>query len=66
MDFSREYHAQHPEVQAFIYGHIHIARYNEPQGNMPPIIFLGEWISLCSYLVLDADGNFSLKYYEEK
>ena len=66
MDFSREYYAQHPDIEAFVYGHIHIARYNEAQDSMPPVIFLGEWISLCSYVVLDENGHFTLKYYQDE
>ena len=65
VDFSREYYARHPEVQAFVYGHIHIARIDRPD-NMPPVIFLGEWISACSYLVLDTAGEFSLRYFEKQ
>ena len=64
LDFSREYYASHPEVDAFVYGHIHIARLNE-QESLPPVIFLGEWISLCTYAVLDTEGNFSLLTYKE-
>lgn len=64
LDFSRDYHAAHPDVEAFVYGHLHIARMNEQEG-MPPIIFLGDWISLCTYAVLDAEGRFELKHYEE-
>ena len=64
MDFSRDYHREHPDVQAFVYGHLHIARQNREQ-DLPPVIFLGEWISLCSYVVLDTEGNFELKYYKE-
>jgi len=64
IDFSREYHERHPQVDAFVYGHIHIARMAEGQ-TMPPVIFLGEWISLCTYAVLDASGRFSLLHYEE-
>ena len=63
MDFSREYHAAHPEVDAFVYGHIHIARLNEVEGE-PPVVFLGEWISLDSYAVLDDSGKIELKYFE--
>ena len=33
---------------------------------MPPVIFLGEWISLNSYVVMDTQGNFSLRYFVEK
>ena len=65
LDFSREYQTTHPDIQAYIYGHIHIARLNEARDGMPPVIFLGEWISLCSYLVLDAEGKFQLKFYQE-
>ena len=64
VDFSRDYHAQHPDVEAYIYGHIHIARLNR-YDDMPPVIMLGEWISMCSYLVLDGQGNFSLKYFKD-
>ena len=64
LDFSRDYHAAHPDVEAFVYGHLHIARVNHQDG-MPTVIFLGDWISLCSYVELDADGNFELKYYKE-
>ncbi len=62
VDFSRDYHVKHPDVEAFIYGHIHIARILNDSA-MPPVVFLGEWISLCSYVVLDADGNFALKFF---
>ena len=64
LDFSREYHAAHPQVEAFVYGHLHVARMNNLEG-LPPVIFLGDWISLCTYVVLDSDGNFELKYYKE-
>ena len=64
MDFSRQYHDKHPDVDAFVYGHIHIARMT-CEDKMPPVIFLGEWISLDSYAVLDEQGNFSLEYYKE-
>ena len=64
LDFSREYLQDHPQVEAFIYGHIHLANVNEQEG-MPPVFFLGEWIDQCTYLVLDTEGNFSLKWYKE-
>lgn len=66
VDFSRDYHRQHPDVEAFVYGHIHIARLCEAHDGMPPVIFLGEWISLNSYVVMDTQGNFSLRYFVEK
>ena len=64
IDFSRDFYASHPDVEAFVYGHLHIARMNEVEG-MPPVIFLGDWISLCTYVVLDSNGNFSLNYFEK-
>ena len=64
LDFSREYSAAHPDVDAFVYGHIHLARMNRQEG-MPPVVFLGEWISLCTYAVLSPDGQFELKHYQE-
>ena len=64
MDFSREYYASHPDIEAFVYGHIHIARLNEPEG-LPPVVFLGDWISQYTYAVLDGEGHFELKYYKE-
>ena len=64
MDFSRQYHSEHPDVEAFVYGHLHIARVNNEE-HKPPVIFLGDWISLCTYAVLDAQGHFELKYYKE-
>ncbi len=66
LDFSRDYYRQHPEVDAFVYGHIHIARLNQASDDVPPVIFLGEWISIYSYVVLDTEGHFSLKFYHEK
>ena len=64
LDFSREYHVSHPDVEAFVYGHLHIALINEQDG-VPPVIFLGDWITLCTYVVLGADGNFELRHYKE-
>ena len=65
VDFSRDYHRRNPDVEAFVYGHIHIARLSRQGDDMPPVIMLGEWISLNSYVVLDQSGTFSLKYFEK-
>ena len=64
VDFSRDYYSKHPEVDAYVYGHIHIARIY-PSQDMPPVILLGEWISLDSYVVLDEQGSFSLNYFTD-
>jgi UDP-2,3-diacylglucosamine hydrolase len=65
LDFSRDYYRQHPDVDAFVYGHIHLARVIDGNDTRPPVIFLGEWISLNSYVVLDRSGAFSLKFFEK-
>lgn len=62
--FSRKFGREHPDVDAYVYGHIHIARIHD-EGGLPPVIFLGEWISLCSYVVLDASGRFELKFFNQ-
>lgn len=64
LDFSREYYAAHPDIEAFFYGHLHIARMNEVDG-LPPVVFLGDWIKLYSYAVIDANGQISLQYYKD-
>ena len=63
MDYAQEYHRGHPDVEAFVFGHIHIARLNRQEG-MPPVVFLGEWISLYSYVVLDESGSFALRFFD--
>ena len=65
LDFSRDYYRQHPDVDAFVYGHIHLARVTGGNDTLPHVIFLGEWISLNSYVVLDRSGTFSLKFFEK-
>lgn len=64
LDFSREYYAAHPDIEAFFYGHLHIARMNTVEG-LPPVVFLGDWIKLYSYAVIDAKGQISLQYYKD-
>ena len=64
VDYSRQYAATHPGVDAFVFGHIHLARIDDSQ--TVPVIFLGEWITLNSYLVLDESGHFELRYFERK
>ncbi len=64
IDFSAEYAAAHPQVDAFFYGHVHVAR-DERRAAMPPVIFLGDWLSLYSYAVVTPDGEISLQYYKE-
>ena len=64
IDFSRGYATAHPQVDAFFYGHVHVARDIRCDG-MPPVIMLGDWLSLYSYAVVTPDGEISLNYYKE-
>ena len=64
LDFSREYYAAHPDVDAFVFGHLHIARVNTLE-DMPPVIFLGDWIRLFTYAVIGPDGEFKLLNAED-
>lgn len=65
LDFSRDFYSQHPDIEAFVYGHLHIARMNDAMESMPPVIFLGDWISLFTYAKIDVNsGELSLNYFE--
>lgn len=65
VEYAGEYYRAHSEVDAFIFGHIHLARIY-PSDTMPPVILLGEWISLNSYVVLTSEGQFTLRYFEKE
>ncbi len=56
-EFSEEYHRSHPEIDYFIYGHVHVMS-RESIGNGCEMIVLGEWIHTFSYAVFD---GFELK-----
>lgn len=64
VEFSSDYHSHHPEVEAYVYGHIHLARIY-PGDTKPPVVLLGEWITLNSYVVLTPNGEFTLNYFEK-
>lgn len=48
--FTQEYHAMHPEINFFIYGHVHILSREEISQGCEMIV-LGEWIHTFSYAV---------------
>ncbi len=48
--FTKEYHASHPEIDFFIYGHVHILSREEISKGCEMIV-LGEWIHTFSYAV---------------
>lgn len=52
--FSASYAASHPEIDYFIYGHLHIARQVELEGARQ-VTFLGDWISQFTYAAFDGE-----------
>lgn len=54
-DFAREYHDAHPEIDYFIFGHLHLkARMEIAPGC--EMILLGEWIHSDSYALFDGES----------
>ncbi len=51
-EFGKDYLEEHPEINYFIFGHLHLLeRFSISPSS--EIIVLGEWISTCSYAVWD-------------
>lgn len=53
-EFSKEYHRQHPDINYFVFGHLHLLE----RFNIAPdaeVIVLGEWIKTCSYGVWNGE-----------
>lgn len=50
--FSRDYLNEHPEINYFIFGHLHLLK-EIPLAPGSEIVILGEWLSLCSYAFWD-------------
>ncbi len=53
-NFSKEYHASHPEIDYFVYGHLHLLVQEEIAPGCEMVV-LGEWIETFSYAKYD--GN---------
>ncbi|TAE53209.1 MAG: UDP-2,3-diacylglucosamine diphosphatase, partial [Bacteroidetes bacterium] len=58
---SREMYAQHPDIEAFVYGHRHLLT-DDALTNGPRVIYLGDWIRYFSYLEVSESGA-ELKLY---
>lgn len=52
--FSLEYLESHPDVEYFIYGHLHLFERISLKGNASMVV-LGEWIVRCSYAKWDGE-----------
>ncbi|MDE6028090.1 MAG: hypothetical protein K2G23_08470, partial [Muribaculaceae bacterium] len=70
--FSREYLNEHPDINYFLYGHLHLLERFEIEvpntrksGGSAEIIVLGEWLSQFSYAYWDGD-KLEIKKYKEK
>lgn len=63
-DYTEQYAAAHPDVNAFVYGHLHqLVDTTLPSGAR--MFVLGDWLSQFSFLTLDADGTWSLQKWQE-
>lgn len=62
--FSMEYLQQHPEIDYFIFGHLHLL-IEEKLSDRSSMIVLGEWISTFSYAVWDG-YQLTLHKYSER
>ena len=63
-DFTIKYHREHPEIQYFIYGHIHVLS-SEEMNEGCEMVVLGEWIKKFSYARLTDKGLELLKFKSE-
>ncbi len=62
-EFSKEYLQTHPEINYFIYGHLHLLERFEVAPTSE-VIVLGDWISKFTYGVWDGT-SFSLHKLQE-
>lgn len=59
--FTMEYHAEHPEIDYFVYGHVHVLSREEISQGCEMIV-LGEWIHTFSYAVFRENELFLRKW----
>jgi len=65
IEYSSGVAAAQPDIDAFIYGHLHLARQMSlNEGDQRQVVFLGDWITKCTYAVLN-DGKLTLCKYKE-
>lgn len=70
--FSRDYLREHPDIDYFLYGHLHLLERFDVESATPSgrestaeIIVLGEWLSQFSYARWDGEKLELLKYKEK-
>lgn len=54
-DYCRGYHKEHPDIDFFIFGHVHVLCREEVARGCEMVV-LGEWIRAFSYAVIDENG----------
>ena len=59
--FCREYYAKHPDVDHFLFGHLHLVAHEQIASKCDMYV-LGDWINHFSYLVLDGE-KLSFGYF---
>lgn len=59
--FTRAYHVRHPEIDCFMFGHVHVFTREEVAEGCEMII-LGEWIQTFSYVKMGEKGLEMLKW----
>lgn len=62
-EFCHDYHALHPGIDYFVFGHVHVLC-RENVGDGAEMIVLGEWIHTFSYAVMDESGLRIFKWEE--
>lgn len=60
-EFVKDYHRAHPEIDYFIFGHVHVLSREEFESGCEMIV-LGEWIRTFSYAKMDSSGLSLRKY----
>jgi len=63
VDYARDYHAARPDVDTFVFGHMHVIRDYRDEGFRA--LFLGEWERQPAFASLDAQGRLTLERFTE-
>lgn len=63
IDYARQYKALHPDVDAFIFGHMHLP--HDCDRNSLRVLFMSDWSGEeASYAVLDQEGRLSIETFD--
>ena len=62
LEFAEAHHRQCPDVDTFIFGHLHMARLETIASGQAQLVCLGEWLNQDTYAVLD-NGVLELNHF---